>query len=69
MRLTGAAEAIRDQIGSPMGVSWRELFASLVTEPAMAAAGEAAAAARMAGASMSITEAIEYALDGGGPHP
>jgi hypothetical protein len=52
MRLTGAAEAIRTQIGSPLRSSWQELFSSLVTGPALARAGERAAQAREAGAGM-----------------
>ncbi|HSR23265.1 MAG TPA: hypothetical protein VLW53_06925 [Candidatus Eisenbacteria bacterium] len=50
MRLTGAAEAIRERIGAPLGSGWQELFSSLVTGPAVATSGERAREARAAGA-------------------
>jgi predicted ATPase/DNA-binding XRE family transcriptional regulator len=61
LRLGGAAEAIRRQIGSP-GTSWQAMVADVAFAPARAAAGPGAEEAWAAGESLSVPQAIEYAL-------
>jgi hypothetical protein len=64
MRLVGAAAGIRRLIASPAPSGWQEALASLVLEPARAAAGARADDAWAEGAAMSVDQAIECALGG-----
>jgi non-specific serine/threonine protein kinase len=64
LRLSGAAAAIRRQIGSPAGQGWQAAVTIAAFEPARAAAGAAADAAWSDGERLSVRGAIAYALGG-----
>jgi adenylate cyclase len=62
LQLAGAAEALREEIGIQLSAGERERFDELRARARSSLDGEAAAAARSAGRSMSLEQAIEIAL-------
>jgi non-specific serine/threonine protein kinase len=72
LRLTGAADALRESTRSQLAPRWQEMLRAMVVEPARAAAGERAAAAWVAGREMTFDQAVRYARSGllrpPGPH-
>ena len=64
LRLTGAAETLRESTRSQLAPRWREMVRVTVVEPARAAAGERAAAAWAAGREMTFDEAVRYGRSG-----
>ena len=64
LRLTGAADGLRESTRSQLAPRWRDMVHSTVVEPANRAAGKHAAAAWAAGREMTFDEAIRYARAG-----
>jgi predicted ATPase/DNA-binding CsgD family transcriptional regulator len=64
LRLTGAADALRESTRSQLAPRWQEMVRVSVVEPAFAAAGVRAAAAWAAGREMTFDEAVRYARSG-----
>jgi predicted ATPase len=73
LRLTGAADALRESTRSRLAPRWQEMVRVTVVEPARAAAGERAVAAWAVGREMTFDEAVRYARSGlirsPGPRP
>jgi non-specific serine/threonine protein kinase len=73
LRLTGAADALRESTRSQLAPRWQEMVRVTIIEPARAAAGERAAAAWAAGQEMTFDDAVRYARSGlirsSGPRP
>jgi predicted ATPase/DNA-binding CsgD family transcriptional regulator len=67
LRLSGAADALRDATGTRLGPRWEEVVRTAVLEPAFAAAGEGGPAAWAEGRGMGLAEAAEAATAGQAP--
>jgi non-specific serine/threonine protein kinase len=65
LRLAGAASAIRESTRSQLAPRWSELVRTVVTDPARAAAGDAADAAWAAGHAMTFDDSLTYARSSG----
>ncbi len=67
LRLSGAADALREVAGTRLAPSWQEVVRTAVLQPAFEAAGEAGAAAWAEGQSMDLDEAVAAAWAGQPP--
>ena len=63
LRLVGAAAALREAIGSPLSIAEKNKLEALLAPARQALAEAAQEAALNAGHALSLTQAIEYALD------
>jgi len=64
LRLCGAAAALRAAIRAPLAARWQEVLENVVLKPALEASGSAGTMAWNEGASLSLENAIAYALSG-----